>query len=145
VEHKASIFNSRQLLFKELFVGTLIYAVVLGFFNDYTSIVYAKSFSTIFYAAIVLEVLTYLVLVLKDEAIKWLVDRNGIIYRIMMFFCVWLIMFLSKFIFIWSIDLIFGDYININGFFGVLILVFAVTVIHKTADKVFAKLGDNSK
>ncbi|MBP7834722.1 hypothetical protein KA025_01405 [Candidatus Saccharibacteria bacterium] len=145
MEHKASIFNSRQLLFKELFVGTLIYAVVLGFFNDYTSIVYAKSFSTIFYAAIVLEVLTYLVLVLKDEAIKWLVDRNGIIYRIMMFFCVWLIMFLSKFIFIWSIDLIFGDYININGFFGVLILVFAVTVIHKTADKVFAKLGDNSK
>ena len=145
MEHKASIFNSRQLLFKELFVGTLIYAVVLGFFNDYTSIFYAKSFSTIFYAAIVLEVLTYLVLVLKDEAIKWLVDRNGIIYRIMMFFCVWLIMFLSKFIFIWSIDLIFGDYININGFFGVLILVFAVTVIHKTADKVFAKLGDNSK
>ena len=145
MEHKASIFNSRQLLFKELFSGTLIYSVVLGFFNDYTSIVYAKSFSTIFYAAIVLEVLTYLVLVLKDEAIKWLVDRNGIIYRIMMFFCVWLIMFLSKFIFIWSIDLIFGDYININGFFGVLILVFAVTVIHKTADKVFAKLGDNSK
>ncbi|WP_207843499.1 hypothetical protein [Williamsia soli] len=51
-------FNSKQLAFKELFVGALIYAVVLGFFNDYTSLVYATSFSTIFFAAIVLEILT---------------------------------------------------------------------------------------
>ena len=34
-------FSPRQLLFKELFVGTLVYAIVLGFFDDYTSIVEA--------------------------------------------------------------------------------------------------------
>ena len=36
-------FTSQQLLFKELFVGTLIYAVVLGFFDDHTSIVEARA------------------------------------------------------------------------------------------------------
>jgi hypothetical protein len=59
-------FSPAQLKFQELFVGTLIYAVVLGFFNDYTSIVYAKSFSTIFLAAVLLEALTFLTFELKS-------------------------------------------------------------------------------
>lgn len=138
-----SVFNSRQLLFKEVFVGTLIYAVVLGFFNDYTSIVYAKSFSTIFYAAVVLEILTYLAFLLKGKIVAWLRHKAGLIYHILMFFFVWLVMFLSKFVFIWVIDLIFGNNININGFFGILALALSVTIIHKLADKVFISLGDN--
>lgn len=142
---KANSFNARQLLFKELFVGTLIYAVVLGFFNDYTSTVSAKSFSTIFYAAIVLEILTYLAFLLKDRIIQWLKNHSGTFYKILMFFCVWLVMFVSKFVFIWVIDLVFGSNIDINGFFGVLAVVLSVTVIHTVADKVFIKLGDNKK
>ncbi len=142
MKSEANVFNKRQLLFKELFVGTLIYAVVLGFFNDYTSIVYAKSFSTIFYASFVLEVLTYLAFLLKGKIVAWLKDRNAIIYKIMMFLFVWLVMFVSKFVFVWVIDLIFGNDININGFFGILAIVLAVTVIHKTADKIFIMLGE---
>lgn len=140
---KNKIFNSKQILFKELFVGTLIYAVVLGFFNDYTSIVYAKSFSTIFYSAVVLEMLTYFAFLLKKKIVTWLNNRQGLIYRILMFFCVWLVMFLSKFVFIWIIDLTFGNNINIYGFFGILLIVLSVTIIHRLANKVFIELGDN--
>lgn len=139
---KKSAFNSKQLLFKELFVGTLIYAVVLGFFNDYSSIVYAKSFSTIFYAAIVLQVLTYLAFLLKSKIIAWLKDRKTLLYRMLMFFCLWLVLFLSKFVFIWAIDMIFGNNIDIYGFFGILIVVLCVTITHKLADRVFIKIGE---
>lgn len=139
---KKSAFNSKQLLFKELFVGTLIYAVVLGFFNDYSSIVYAKSFSTIFYAAIVLQVLTYLAFLLKSKIIAWLKDRKTLLYRMLMFFCHWLVLFLSKFVFIWAIDMIFGNNIDIYGFFGILIVVLCVTITHKLADRVFIKIGE---
>lgn len=142
MKSKVGVFNSRQLLFKELFVGTLIYAVVLGFFDDYTSIVYAKSFSTIFLAAMVLELLTYLAFLLKSRVVAWLRDRKGPFYRIAMIFCVWLIMFLSKFVFIWAIDATFGENININGFFGILLVVLTVTVVHKLADLTFKMLGD---
>lgn len=136
-----SVFNSKQILFKEIFVGTLIYAVVLGFFNDYSTIVEAKSFSTIFYAAVVLEILTYFAFLLKHKIITWLNSRRGFIYRILMFFCVWLVMFLSKFVFIWVIDMIFGNNINIHGFFGILLIVLSVTIIHKLAESVFIRLG----
>lgn len=141
MKSKVNGFNSKQILFKELFVGTLIYAVVLGFFNDYTSIVDARSFSTIFYAAFVLEVLTYLAFLLKGRIISWLKDRAGLAYKILMFFCVWLVMFLSKFVFIWAVDTIFGSNINIYGFFGILYIVVSVTLSHKLADKVFISLG----
>lgn len=139
------LFNSKQLLFKELFVGTLIYAVVIGFLNDYTSIVDARSFLTIFYAAIVLEILTYLAFLLKGKIVSWLKDRQGWIYRIAMLFFVWLVMFLSKFVFVWVVDIIFGDNINIYGFFGILLLVLCVTIIHKLADVTFRLLGDTAK
>ncbi len=136
-------FNPQQLLFKEFFVGTLIYAVVLGFFNDYTTIVDAKSFSTIFFASIVLELLTLGAFRLKSEMISLLKDHNGTVYKAATFFFVWLIMFLSKFVFIAVVDFIFGDNINIYGFFGILLVVASVTIIHKLANMVFLKLGTN--
>src|SRR5262245_46052429 len=94
------VFNSRQLLFKEVFVGTLIYTTTLGFFNDYTSIVDARSFSTIFLASVVLELLTCTVFFLKGGIVNFLKNKEGAVYKIILFFCVWLIMFLSKFVFI---------------------------------------------
>lgn len=135
-------FNTKQLLFQELFIGTLIYVVVLGFFRDYTSIVYAKSFSTMFFASVVLEVLTYLAFILKGRIITWLKDRQGLLYRVLMFFCVWLVMFSSKFLFIWVLDLLFGSYVRVNGFFGILFVVLCVTLIHRLTYTVFNNLGD---
>lgn len=138
---KEEFFTAKQLAFQELFIGTFIYAVVLGFFNDYTSVVYAKSFSTIFFASIILEILTFLAFSLKKQTVAWLKGRDGLVYRIAMFVCVWLIMFLSKFVFIWAIDIIFGQNIAINGFFGILFIVLSVTIIHRLAYHVFKRLG----
>lgn len=140
---KENLFTSKQLLFKELFVGTLIYVTVLGFFNDYTSLVEAKSFSTLFLASIILEVLTYLTLLLKNRIMSRLKDKPGTGYRALMFFGIWLVLFLSKFVFIWAIDAVFGNAMNINGFFGVLWVALSVTVIHKLADKIFMSLGSH--
>jgi hypothetical protein len=141
VKTNNSTFNSSQILFKELFVGTLIYAVVLGFFNDYTSIVEAGSFSTIFYAAVVLETLTYLAFLLKRKIVNRLSGRNGSTHKMFMFFSVWLVMFLSKFVFIWVVDMIFGNNINIYGFFGILLIILCVTITHQLADRTFTNLG----
>jgi len=138
-------FNSKQLKFQELFIGTLIYAVVLGFFSDYTYFVEAKSFSTIFFASVVLELLTYLALQLKSKIINTLKGHDRKIYKFLMFFSVWLIMFLSKFVFVWILDQLFGNYININGFFGILMVVLTVTIVHRLAYKIFELLGDEKQ
>lgn len=135
------VFTAGQLLFKELFVGTLVYVVVLGFFDDYTSIVEARSFSYLFLAAIILEVLTCATLAAKDAIIGRLRHREGFRSKALMAFCVWFLLFSSKFVFIWAIDLILGDDVEINGFFGILVLALLVTVVHQLADRVFIVLG----
>lgn len=138
----ATNFNAKQQVFTELFVGTLIYVVVLGFFRDYTDIVYAKSFSTMFLVAVVLEVLTYLAFLLKKRIVAWLKPKTGALYRVLLFFAVWFVMFISKFVFIAVLDLLFSDYIYIHGFFGILFVVASVTILHKLVGVTFQKLSD---
>ena len=137
-------FSQKQLTFQELFIGTLIYAVVLGFLNDYTAFVEANSFSTIFFASAVLSILTYLTFALKKRIVAWLKNHHGAFFRVLTFLSVWLIMFLSKFVFVWALDLVFGSYISINGFFGILIVVVLVTVVQRLAYLIFKRLGPSN-
>lgn len=136
-----SRFNSSQLAFKELFVGTLIYVCVLGLFSEYTSIVYAKSFSYILAAALVLEVLTYLTLMAKKVVVSRFEKARGIGHNTLVIFGAWLILFLSKFVFIGVIDLIFAGTVTIYGFMNIFVVVLIVTAAHKLADYVFQRLG----
>lgn len=135
-------FSLAQMAFQEIFVGTLIYVVVLGLMNDYTEVVSARSFSTILFSSVALEVLTFLTFKLKGKIVSSLKSREGAIFRFLTFFSVWLVMFLSKFVLVWALDFLFGEYISIKGFFGILAVVLAVTVIHKLAYYVFRRLGD---
>jgi uncharacterized membrane protein YvlD (DUF360 family) len=135
-------FSPRQLLFKELFVGTLVYAIVLGFFDDYTSIVEATSFSYIFLAAIILEVLTCAAVAVKDRIVAQLRHRGTPRAFALMVVGVWFVLFASKFVFIWAIDLVLGEDVNIDGFFGILAVAVVVTLVHRSADIVFARLGE---
>ena len=130
----------KQILFKELFVGTLIYASTLGFFNDYTNLVQAKSFSFIFLSGLTMQILTSLIFVLKKQIVKALKPNN----KILMVFSVWLVMFFSKFVFIWVIAIAFGSNVNISGFFTILALVATSTILHKIADYVFESLGNKT-
>jgi hypothetical protein len=141
MQSKSQIIKNKQKIYQELFIGTLIYAVTLGFFNDYTNIVEARSFSTIFYAAVVLQILTMLVFLLKDKVLLSLKGRH----KALIAFCLWFIMFSSKFIFIWTIDLIFNSYVSINGFFGIFAVVLAATLAHKLYEKIFIMLDHSQR
>ncbi|MBI3494805.1 hypothetical protein HY004_02380 [Candidatus Saccharibacteria bacterium] len=136
-----TILTTKQLIFKEMFIGTLIFVLVLGFFADYTNIVWAKSFSYIFMAAFVLQVLTSVVMLLKKKIVAGLKSKDGKQYRALMFFCVWFLLFVSKFIFIVILDLLFGDYVYVHGFIGILIVVASATILVTLVDYTFSKLS----
>lgn len=56
-------------------------------------------------------------------------------------FGLWLVMFLSKFVFLWVLELVFQGNFQVGGFFSVLILVACVTVLAKMANGFFVRLG----
>ena len=134
--------NPQQLFFREMVLGTLVYAVVLGFFNDYTTILSTSSYSITFLVAIVLQLLTYLTLLLKKKVANHFKQKNGTFSKVALVFSVWLILFLSKFIFLAVIDFLFGQYVQISGFVGLLAIILTMTIAKQLIDYVFNALAD---
>jgi hypothetical protein len=137
-----STTNKKQTIFREMVLGTLVYSVVLGFFNDYTSILDTKSYSTTFLVALVMQILTYLTLLLKQKIVVGFRPKTGSYYKAAMVISVWLVLFLSKFVFLAVIDVIFGDSVEISGFVGLIAIIVTMTIAKELIDLIFNKLAD---
>lgn len=141
MENERPIRSPRQELFREMVLGTLIYAVVLGFFNDYTDILSTTSYSTTFFVAIVMQILTYLTFGLKKIIIRSFKGKEGAKHKVAMGFFVWLVMFFSKFVFLAVIDVIFGQAVEISGFIGLVAIILIMTVSKKLIDIIYDSLA----
>src|SRR6478736_9356094 len=135
--------NSRQRLYRKMVVGILLYSVVLGFFNDYTTILQTRSYSVTFAVAIVMQLLTYLTFALKDRTVRWFRRRGGPQHKVGIVISVWLIMFLSKFVFLGVISVIFRDAVHISGFVGLMLIIISMTIAQKLVDMADDKLADD--
>jgi hypothetical protein len=139
---KVPAINKKQQLFRDMFVGILLYTVVLGFFNDYTTILHTGTYSVTFAVAVVMQLLTYLTLVFKDWVKSLFPKERQTKHTIGLGFSIWLIMFFSKFIFLGVISLVFGDEVEISGFFGLLLIVACLMLAQKLTELIYQKLGD---
>ena len=135
------IQRPRQQVFREMVLGTLVYAVVLGFFEDYTDILSTWSYTTTFLVAIVLQTLTYMTWWLKSLVVRRFRGKEGKRAFALMAFCVWLIMFLSKFVFLGVIDFVFGSAVDITGFIGLMFIIVTMTIVKKLIDIAYARLA----
>jgi hypothetical protein len=134
--------NKRQRIFREMLTGVLLYSVVLGFFNDYTDILHTGTYSTTFAVAIVMQILTFLTFALKDLVLRWLNGRGTPPRKAVVAFSVWLIMFLSKFVFLGAISVIFRGEVMISNFVGLLLIIICMTVAQKLVELAYEKLGE---
>jgi hypothetical protein len=133
--------SSKQKLFSDMVLGTLVYAVVLGFFEDYTDILNTWSYSATFSAAIVLQILTYMTFRLEALVVRYFKGKEGRLYKAAQVVVVVLILFLSKFVFLAVIDIIFGSAVEISGFVGLILIVIVMIVARQLIDLVYAKLA----
>ena len=134
--------SGKQRLFRKMVLGVLLYSVVLGFFNDYTDILQTRSYSVTFSVAVVMQLLTYLTFALKDVVVQWF-RRGGPRHKVGIVVSVWLIMFLSKFVFLGVISVVFRDAVHISGFIGLMLIIVTMTVAQKLVDLVDDKLADD--
>lgn len=121
-------------------LGTLIYSVVLGFFNDYTDILYTVSYSTTFLMALLMQCMVFPTILFKKRIALWFKARGGKYTRLATVFAVWLVMFSSKFVFLAAIDMVFGDAVVISGFVGLLLIIVTATLLQALADYVDVRL-----
>ncbi len=134
--------SKKQQIFQEMVLGILLYTVVLGFFNDYSDILYISSYSVIFLVAVVMQVLTYFTFIVKGKVAGFFKNKDGFFNKSALVFGVWLVLFLSKFVFLWVIELLFPESVQISGFIGLLIIIALLTISQKIIEQAYNKLSD---
>ncbi len=126
----AQVPSTAQSLFVRYLLAVLIDLVVLGLFNEYSSKVEIDGFTTALLAAVLLQLLLKLTLVLEHKVAGWFKTRPGTAWKVGRFFAAWLILFGSKFVILEAIVFAFGNDVQFFGaLHGVLTLIVVLIVM----------------
>ena len=135
----------RQRAFLRYLTATLVDLVVLGLFAEYWEHVVVASFSVMLLAAVVLQILLKLTIVLEHHVAAFFNARPGGFNKFMRFFTAWLILFGSKFVILEALALAFGDRLRFGGpFHGIVALIVVVVVmlaVEAALVKVYRSMG----
>jgi hypothetical protein len=137
-EHTPSL---RQRAFTRYLSATLMDLVVLNLFIEYwRDYVSADSFTITLLAAVVLQVLLKLTIVLEHRVAAYFNARPGGFAKFMRFFTAWLILFGSKFVILEALALAFGDGLRFGGPFHGIVALIVVVVVMLVVEAVLVKI-----
>ncbi len=141
-EHTPSL---RQRVFMRYLTATLVDLAVLGLFVEYWEYVSCDSFTVMLLAAVVLQVLLKLTIVVEHRVAAFFNARPGGFSRFMRFFSAWLVLFGSKFVILEALVFAFGDRLKFSGpFHGIVALIVVVVVmlvVEAVLVKIYRRLG----
>lgn len=134
--------NARQRFVVELAAGTALYGLVLALFDDLTDLIHTSSALVTLALAVVLYALTALTFAVKGRFAAWHVERGAPGGRGVRAFGLWLILFSSKFVFLWAIEALFPRDVEVAGVLGLMAVIAAFTITDRVARLVYDRLGD---
>ena len=137
---EATLPSDRQRLFVLFFTGTLIDLVLLGLFDEYSSHVYVDTFTTLVLAAIVLQILLKLTIVVEHRILRKFEGKTGGAWKALKFFVAWLILFGSKFVILEALSLAFDKDVHFTGVFHGLLWLILVAVTMVVVEELVARL-----
>ena len=120
----------------------MIYILVLNLFVEFNSKIVIDSFTISIFTAIVLKILLEIVFKFEHVVGEFFKARPGKVSNFLRIISMWLILFLSKFLILEVIDLIFGEHVELGKFLDVIILVISLMVAREIFDRIYRALGE---
>jgi hypothetical protein len=137
--------SDRQKLFLRYYTGTLIDLVILGLFTDWTDKVFVESFSIGILAAVLLQVLLKLTIVVEHTALEQFKGKAGIWWTSLKYFVAWLILFGSKFVILKALTVVFGEKVRFegawHGIVWLIIVVVTMVIVEELVVRFYRKLA----
>ncbi len=115
----------------------LVYTAVLNLFVEYVDAIVIDSFTISLFTAAVLKVLLD-VLTLVEHRVSHFFSK---IHKILGLLSMWVVLFLSKFVILEVIDIIFGDHVELGKFLDVVVLVLSLMIARALVLKAYDALG----
>jgi hypothetical protein len=123
-------FSKRQVLFLKYLTWTLVDLTVLNFFAEYWDKITITSFGVSLFIAITLQALLKMTISLEHRISDYLKSSERLDRKIIHIFSTWFVLFASKFVMLWVLQLLFADSIIFLGaYHGVITFIVLVTVI----------------
>ncbi len=127
--------SKRQILFSRYFTAILIDLTVLNLFNEFWENVHIESFSISLLAAIVLQLMLQLTFKVEHGVGSHLQKKGRKGLRI---FTAWALLFGSKFLILYVLELLFGDKLMFHGAYHG-IVAFILVIVSMIAAEAFIK------
>jgi hypothetical protein len=130
-----------QMRFSSWMKDVLIYIVVLNLFVEYVDAIVIDSFTISIFTAILLKALLDVILGLEHRVADYFQQRTGPVSKVLRVVSTWLILFLSKFVILEVVDVVFGDHVELGGFITVLSLVLVMMIAREIVQRIYGSLG----
>ena len=141
--------SGRQKLFLRYYTGFLMDLVVLNLFAEYWDRVTVDTFTTSLWAALLLQVLLKLTIVLEHKALDFFKGRPGGWNTFLKYFIAWLILFGSKFVILEALAQVFGENVRFdgrwNGIIKLIVVVVVMLVVEELIVRLYRSLGDKAE
>lgn len=135
----AQVPTTAQALFVRYLLAVLIDLVVLCLFDEYSEKVQIDGFTTALLAAVLLQFLLKITLVIEHRIAGWFKTKPGTMWRITRFLSAWLILFGSKFVILEAIVFAFGDGVQFFGVLHGVVTLIVVLIVMILAEEVVAR------
>jgi len=132
--------SNHQQLFIKLILLVLVDLVVLGLFNEFWEYVALDSFSIALIAALLLQVLLKLTLILEHRVAAYFNKKTGTLPKVMRFISAWVILFVSKLIILEAINYAFGEHVLFLGPYHGIIAFIVVVITILVAEAILTKI-----
>ena len=130
-----------QLVYVGWTLTLLAYIVVLNLWVEFNDKVVIDSFVISIATSVVLLILLVVILGFEHRVKHWFAQREGTVYRVVGAASTLLILFLSKFVILEVVDVIFGEHVELGSFVDVLLLVLLLIVAQKSMVFVWDAIG----
>jgi hypothetical protein len=137
--------SRKQDVFFSWTSDVLIYVVVLNLFVEYLPAVIIESFTISILTAVLLKILLDFVMGIEHHVRSFFAQKEGAIYRVLGTVSLFTILFLGKLFILETVNLVFGDHVELGHFIEVLALVLALMISRRLVHGFYLRLGVPAK
>ena len=134
-----------QKTYVSWYADILIYTVVLNLFEEYSEAIRIESFTISLLTAILLKALLALVGRFEHRVHHYFEQKEGTFWKVLGFVVIFSILFLSKFLILEIVNLVFGDRVELGHFVEVVVLIVSMIIARAIADWIYRRLGTGDK
>ena len=142
-DHAATITMTRnQQRFADWVTDVLVDIVVLNLFVEFVDTVVIDSFWISILTAILMKLMLDAVMGLERRVSRYFAAKKGPINRILRFVSVWAILFLSKFVILEAVNLVFGEHVELGHFVEILLIIVGMLGARAALGAIYRRLGE---